>query len=67
MYEQYREILNVDEAAEALCIGKNRLYSLLQNGTLKGYRNGRNWCIPKASIVEYVCSMSNVKTEFLQY
>lgn len=53
MFEQYEDILTVDEACEALRIGYNAIYELLGKGELKAYRNGRVWRIPKASIVEY--------------
>ncbi len=53
MFEQYDDILTVEEACEALRIGNNAIYELLGKGELKAYRNGRVWRIPKASIVEY--------------
>ena len=50
MFENYDDILTVEEACEALRIGYNSMYELLN----KGYRNGRVWRIPKAALVEYV-------------
>ena len=47
MLESYDDILTVDEACEALKIGKNALYDLLNSGALKAMRNGRVWRIPK--------------------
>lgn len=41
MLEGYDDLLCTEEAAEALKIGKNALYALLANGSLKAYRNGR--------------------------
>ena len=54
MFENYDDILTVEEACEALRIGYNSMYELLNTGKLKGYRNGRVWRIPKAALVEYV-------------
>lgn len=54
MFEQYPDILSTDEAAEALRIGLNAIYELLNAGKLKGYRNGRTWRIPKSSIQLFV-------------
>ena len=51
MFENYDDILTVEEA---LRIGYNSMYELLNTGKLKGYRNGRVWRIPKAALVEYV-------------
>lgn len=54
MLEGYDDLLTSEEACEALKIGKNALYELLANGTLKAYRNGRVWRIPKAAIEAYI-------------
>ena len=54
MLEQYDDVLKTDEACEALRIGYNALYELLNSGKLKGYRNGRTWRIPKVAIQEYI-------------
>ena len=54
MFEQYDSVLNVDEACEALRIGKSRLYILLREQTIHGYREGRHWKITKEEILNYV-------------
>lgn len=54
MFEHYEDILTVDEVMEALRIGKNRVYVLLNRGILCGYKEGRHWKISKAKLVEYV-------------
>ena len=54
MLEQYEDILTTEEACEALRVGHNTLYDLLNSGELKGYRNGRIWKIPKISIQKYI-------------
>ena len=41
MFEEYGDVLTAEEACEALRIGYNALYDLLNSGKLKGYRNGR--------------------------
>lgn len=61
MLENYDDILTAEEACEALRVGKNALYELLQNKELKGYRNGRVWRIPKQSVIEYIRTQSNLK------
>lgn len=43
MFENFDDILTVEEACEALKIGYNAMYELLNTGKLKGYRNGRVW------------------------
>ena len=54
MLEGYDDLLTTEEACEALKIGKNALYALLADGSLKAYRNGRVWRIPKAAVDEYI-------------
>ena len=54
MLEGYDDLLTSEEACEALKIGKNALYELLASGTLKAYRNGRVWRVPKAAIEAYI-------------
>lgn len=60
MLEAYDDLLTADEACEALKIGKNALYALLTSQSLKGYRNGRVWRIPKQAIVEYITEQARL-------
>lgn len=54
MLEEYSDILTVEEACEALRVGYNAMYELLNSGKLKGYRNGRVWRIPKIAVEQYI-------------
>ena len=60
MFENYDDVLNVEEACEALKIGYNAMYELLNTGKLKDYRNGRVWRIPKAALVEFIREMAKM-------
>ena len=60
MLSEYPDILTTDEACEALRIGYNALYDLLESGKLKAYRNGRLWRIPKKSVIEYILEQSKL-------
>ena len=60
MLETYDDLLTTEEACEALKIGKNALYDLLDSGKLKGFRNGRVWRIPKQAVVEFICTESKL-------
>lgn len=61
LFEQYDDILSTETACEALMVGRNALYQLLQTGQLKGYRNGRVWRIPKESLIAYVLGQSGLR------
>lgn len=54
MFDEYSDILTVDEACEVLRIGHNAFYELVNSGKLKAYKNGRVWRIPKLSIQQYI-------------
>ena len=60
MLEQYQDIMTIYDVAEALCIGKNRVYELLEKKELKVSGLGRVWKIPKEALKEYILSRSNL-------
>ncbi len=49
------------DVAEALFIGKNKVYELLEKKELKGFRIGKVWKIPRETLQEYILSQSNLK------
>ncbi len=61
MLEEYHDILTVDEACEALRMGSNALYELLNTGKLKAFRNGRHWRIPKTAVQDYIRESAKLK------
>lgn len=61
MFEEYADVLTAEEACEALRIGYNALYELLNSGKLKGFRNGRVWRIPKQSLQIYILESAQIK------
>ena len=61
MLEEYADILTVEEAEEALRVGSNAIYGLLNSGKLNAYRNGRNWRIPKVAIEAYILEQAGLK------
>lgn len=63
MLEDYPDVLTVEEACSALRIGYNRIYQLLGEGALKGYRNGRTWRIPKQAITEYILKNAKLSSD----
>lgn len=61
MLEQYEDIMSVFDAAEALCVGKNRIYELLAAQKIKGFRIGRVWKIPRESVKKYILEQSGIQ------
>ena len=60
MFEEYGDVLTAEEACEALRIGYNALYDLLNSGKLKGYRNGHVWRIPRLALQEYIIEQAKL-------
>lgn len=60
MFNNCPEIMDVCEVAEELCVGRNRVYELLNTGELKGLRIGHIWKIPKESLIEFVKRNANL-------
>lgn len=61
MLEEYEDILTVEEACQALRMGCNAMYELLNSGKLKAYRNGRVWRVPKEAVKEYILNSAGIK------
>ena len=60
MLKEYDDILTTEETCEVLKIGYNSLYSLLNNGQLKGYKCGRVWRIPKIAVEAFILDSANL-------
>ena len=60
MFEQYDDILTVEEISEILKIGMTQAYRIVRSGDLKGYKEGKDWKIPKQALKEYVISKSHL-------
>lgn len=60
MLQEYDDVLTTEEACEALRIGYNSLYGLLNSGQLKGYKCGRIWRIPKIAVESFILSSANL-------
>jgi len=56
MFKDYPDMLTVEQLAEALRIGKNKAYELVNNNTIGCKRIGRHIRIPKICLIEYVTS-----------
>ena len=61
MLEEYEDILTVEETCQALRMGYNAMYELLNSGKLKAYRNGRVWRVPKEAVKEYILNSAGIK------
>lgn len=56
----YESLVSIDEVCEALHIGRNTAYKLLNSGDLKGFRIGKCWKIPKRAVQDYFYEKSRL-------
>ena len=69
MFDNYPDLLNIDEACEIMQMSRNTLYKLLQSKEIKAFQINRIWKIPRKSIENYCLKHSglwsgNSKGEF---
>ena len=50
-------LLSIEEASEALALGRSLLYQKLQSGELQSVRVGRRRLVPVSAIREYIGKM----------
>lgn len=60
MFNDYDDILSVEQLMELLYIGKNSTYKLLNSGAIKAFRIGKVWKIPRVALEEYIISKSKL-------
>lgn len=60
MFEAYDDILNLYEVSEILKVGTTQIYKLLRSGALKGYKEGKDWKIPKIALEYYIRQKINL-------
>lgn len=56
MFDEYSDMLTIDELCEMLRIGRNKAYDLLRSGKVSGFHDGRLWMIPKEAVISYIRS-----------
>lgn len=54
MFDSFDDILTVDETADALKTGTTQIYKILRSGQLKGYKEGKDWKIPRIALESYI-------------
>ncbi len=63
MFEQFNELLTLEELQELLMVGRNTAYKLINEGQLEGcFKCGRIWKIPRRSLESYIKKQAGVLT-----
>lgn len=61
MYHDPNELLTIDDLCNALLIGRNAAYTLLNQGQIQAFRIGRTWKIPKVALEDYILKQCKLK------
>lgn len=54
MFENYHDIVTVEELCEMLVIGRTQAYKILKSNEIASVRIGRAHKIPKAAVIQYI-------------
>lgn len=54
MFRDYPDVVNIKQLMEMLHIGRSSAYKLILEGIIKSFKLGRNYKIPKTSVIDYV-------------
>lgn len=56
MFNDYPDVVSVDELTTMLHIGKNKAYELLNSNAIQSIRIGKKHIIPKFRVIEFLMS-----------
>ena len=56
MLENYNDVLSIKDLYEILPVGKNKVYNLVNDGTIKSIRVGGRIIIPKTNLISFLNS-----------
>ena len=54
MFEEYPDVVTIEELQEMLGIGRGLAYQLVNSGKIKAVKVGREWRITKKTIIEFI-------------
>lgn len=54
IFENYDDIVSVEEVMEMLRLGRVTIYNLLKKGEIKSLKVGRKYIIPKQCVIDFV-------------
>lgn len=54
MFNEYDDVVTVNDVMKMLHIGKSNVYKLLRDNSIKSVKVGKRFIIPKRSVIEFV-------------
>lgn len=59
IFNDYPDIVRIDEIQSMLQIGRNSVYDLLKQNLIKSIKIGKKYIVPKQSIIDFVKTACN--------
>lgn len=56
MFNDYPDVVTVDDLQKMLRLGRSAAYSLLKSGKIKTLKFGKKYIIPKTSVIDFLNS-----------
>ena len=60
-------LLEIYEVQELLGIGRNKVYSLLQNGEIEAFKIGRKWKVTLEAVEDYITKLRGDNINNIKY
>lgn len=54
LFREYDDVVTVDDVMKMLHIGRNNVYKLLNDNSIKTIKVGKRFIIPKRSVIKFV-------------
>ena len=54
MFDEYNDMVSVEDISEMLHVGRNSAYKLVASGKIRCFRHNRIWKIPKEKVIQYI-------------
>lgn len=61
MFEEYGDMLTVNDVAQSLEVGKNAAYEIFRSGEIHCFMIKGKWKIPKQVLIEYIHKLAYKK------
>lgn len=59
IFKEYDDVVTVDDVMKMLHIGRNNVYKLLNDNSIKTVKVGKRFIIPKRSVIEFATIQAN--------
>lgn len=54
LFNNYPDVVSVEDIQQMLRIGKNKVYALLKNNSIKSIKVGKRYIVPKKYVIDFL-------------